>query len=86
MATNQQPPVDDVQDKTFEERLRDLKRNTKLLKRVPRGTRILCASALIDCVEQAVSINNDTAWDNLMTFSYKCLSVPPKQETNSLSS
>ncbi len=61
------------------------KRKFRLLHRIPKGARILAASMLTSILNDCISNNDDeTAWENLLLFSYKALHAPEKSKSNSL--
>ena len=49
---------------------------TKILKRVPRLSRVTVARKLASVVEQVVSWNDLPSWARLLSFSKKCLHTP----------
>lgn len=63
------------------------KRNIRVLKRVPRGARILAARKLTQCIEECLAETQlDLKWKKLLTFSYATLRVPDKIKNKSLAS
>lgn len=61
------------------------KLDIRVLKRVPRGARILAANKLSKCVEECLANPNlATTWKNLLTFAYTSLRVPEKVNNVSL--
>lgn len=63
------------------------KRNIRVLKRVPRGARVLAAKTLTKCVEECLSEKHlESRWKKLLTFAYATLRVPEKIKNKSLSS
>lgn len=89
---NRTPMNDDdnssIPDTSFEDfaiLLSRCKSNIRVLKRVPRGARVLAASNLAQCVEECLaSPNLSTNWKNLLTFAYTSLRVPEKVNNASL--
>lgn len=60
--------------------------NIRVLKRVPRGARILAANTLAHCLEECLaSPDLATKWKNLLTFAYTSLRVPERVNNVSLS-
>lgn len=76
-------------DLTFEDFVILLARcrsNIRVLKRVPKGARILAANRLAQCLEECLA-SPDLAmkWKNLLTFAYTSLRVPERVNNVSLS-
>lgn len=72
-------PVDQDNDfENFKDTLCNLRRKTRILKRIPRGARTLAAKKLCEIIDGSVRINDEKSWKKLMTFSYYALRVPKK--------
>lgn len=80
-------PTLDTSFEDFAILLARCKLNVRVLKRVPRGARILAANKLSKCVEECLANPNlATKWKNLLTFTYSSLRVPEKVGNISLAS
>lgn len=55
-----------------------------LLKRIPKGARILAANKFASVVEECVSKNDFHSWENLLLFSYKTLFNPNRKDDSRL--
>lgn len=59
----------------------------KVLKRIPRGARILAANKLTQCIDDCLANPKaDQKWKKLLTFAYSSLQVPTKTRNVSLTS
>lgn len=61
------------------------KRNIRVLKRIPRGARMIAANKLAKCIEDCLAqplVNEH--WEKLITFTYAALRVPEKTKNVSL--
>ena len=66
--------------------LAQLKSGRRLLKRIPRGTRILVASTLAERVEAVLSEENPLAWWRFLSFSFTALLAPDRDSKKTASS
>lgn len=60
------------------------KAKIRLLKRIPKGARVLAANKLSTIVNECISKNFESSWENLMLFSFKSLYIPDKSTSSSL--
>lgn len=58
------------------------KNNSPVVKRVPRGARVMVAEELKKNIDQVLHDNNVTSWEDLLSFAYRILHVD-KQSNNS---
>lgn len=65
-------------------RIAKYKSTNHLLKRIPKGARILAANKYASVLEECVSKNDFYSWENLLLFSYKTLFNPNRKEDSSL--
>jgi len=64
-----------------------VQKNIRVLKRVPRGARILAAKKLTKCIEDCLAQPHlEKKWKSLITFAYATLRVPEKIKNMSLAS
>lgn len=63
------------------------RRNIRVLKRVPRGARIVAATKLTKCIQDCLAAPHlDSKWKKLLTFAYASLRVPETVKNKSLAS
>ncbi|KAF2904656.1 hypothetical protein ILUMI_01519, partial [Ignelater luminosus] len=63
------------------ETISHLKRNISVLKRIPKSARIQVARKLSSIIDSSVNNNDETCWENLLTFAYVALRVPSRKST-----
>lgn len=86
-AQTQVHTSEETDDSTYEtciKKIANLKRSTRILKRVPRGATFQVAEKLSSSITDSVTENTESSWFKLMLFSYQCLNVPEKEENKSL--
>lgn len=62
--------------KSFEDKINQLKQNVRILKRIPKGARIVAAYRLAELMKETASKNDTTSWENLLLFPFKAFKVP----------
>ena len=50
----------------------------KILKRIPRSSRVHAANKLADILEEVIAVNEADAWIRLLNFARRCLRVPKR--------
>lgn len=63
----------------------NLKQSCKIIKRIPKGARIMVATQYSKSIDKCVKQNTFSSWKELLTLPYKLLKLPPidKKERNS---
>lgn len=61
------------------DKLASMKRNTKLLKRIPKGARVLAGHNLAIIIDKCVQKNDIKSWFDLLFFSYAAFQIPEKK-------
>lgn len=59
-----------------------MKQNVRVLKRIPKGTRIIAAYKLAEIMDRTASKNDTSSWEELLLFPFKAFKVP---ENNKMS-
>ena len=62
--------------KSFEDKISQLKQNVRVLKRIPKGARIVAAYKLAEIMDTTVNENNPASWEELLLFPFKAFQVP----------
>uniref|UniRef100_A0A8D8WSG0 Reverse transcriptase domain-containing protein n=1 Tax=Cacopsylla melanoneura TaxID=428564 RepID=A0A8D8WSG0_9HEMI len=60
--------------------LTNLKKNVKIIKRIPKGVRMLVASQLSSVIQSCLSENTIASWAELFLFSFKFLNVTQEKK------
>lgn len=60
----------------IKDKLCKLKKNVRILKRIPKGARIAVANKLSEAIQDCVQLNDLKAWQKLMVFCYYALRIP----------
>ena len=82
-APQQQEPEAPGMDEDLGRILAGLRRSRPVVRRIPKGARIVAADALANLLEKAVASSEHGPWSKLMRFPYEALSV--KEELNNSS-
>lgn len=78
-------PEDKMKMDELIKNLADYKRNIKILKRIPKGARVLAAHSLSTSINSCVAKNDLQSWSDLLTFCYKSFAIPEsKSKSTSL--
>lgn len=75
---NQSSTVD-VSINQIEDRLGLLNTNTKIIKRIPKGARMSAGYELAKLIDECVSKNDLTSWQNLLFFAYGAFQTPKRK-------
>ena len=74
--------VDEVDAIHLTSTLASLRRTRPVIRRVPRGARLVVAEALTAVMKRALNFNNVSAWIILLVFPYAALSLPRNAEAD----
>lgn len=66
-------PTSDNNQADLHTRLASLKKSIRVIKRLPKATRIVAASRLSKLINNCVDLNTLDSWENLLTFTYTYL-------------
>lgn len=66
-------------DKSFWEKISELKKNVPVLKRIPRGARIAALQSLSNLIKNVIVQNSVSAWERLLLFPYRILHIRPNR-------
>ena len=75
---NQDAPVRETVPENLAKALAQLKASRRLVKRIPKSTRILVASTLSNRIEAALNDGTPLKWWSFLSFAYSCLLAPEK--------
>lgn len=85
IETGQTSNTENRQAENFVKLLARCKENIRILKRIPRGARILAANKLTQCIDDCLANpKSDKKWEKLLTFAYTALQGPVKTKNVSL--
>ena len=69
---------EDIETTEISENLAQLKRNRRVIPRIPKGARIQAAEALATLINTALDDKSVSTWSQLLSFPALALSVPPR--------
>lgn len=76
------------QNRPFSVTLSELKQSIPVLKRIPKGARLVAAQKLSSVINTCVNLNDLASWEKFLSFSYLALRIPErtkdKRKTKSL--
>jgi hypothetical protein len=74
-----------IDKSSFLDKIKDLTNRVRVLKRIPKGARIIVAEELEKVIRLVISKNDIASWENLLTFPYKYLFVPDRSSVKKVS-
>lgn len=62
--------------KLFEDKISRLEQNVRVIKRIPKGARIIAAYKLTEIMKKTANKNDSASWEELLLFPFKAFKVP----------